>query len=60
MTKDAEFVKARFGSRFMFSIENKDLILSPGEYILMVDPIWDKSSEFNPAYKDVLIDIYSH
>ena len=60
MTKDGEFVKARFGSRFMFSVENKDLILSPGEYILMVDPIWDKSAEFDSAYKDVLIDIYSN
>ena len=41
MTKEGEFVKARFGSRFMFSLENKDLVLSPGEYILMIDPVWD-------------------
>ena len=45
MKKNGEYVKGRFGSRFMFSLENKDLMLSPGEYIIMIDPIWDKSAE---------------
>ena len=44
MTKDGEFVKARFGSRFMFSLENKDVVLPPSDYVLMVDPIWDEST----------------
>ena len=58
MTKEGEFVKARFGSRFTFSLENKDLVLPPGDYVLMVDPIWDESADNDSAYRDVLVDIY--
>ena len=58
MTKEGMFVKARFGSRFMFSLENKNLVLPPGEYVLMVDPIWNESADNNSAYRDVLVDIY--
>ena len=42
----------------MFTLENKDLVLSPGEYIIMIDPIWNKSARLSPSYKDILIDIY--
>ena len=58
MTKEGEFVKARFGSKFMFSLDNKDLVLPAGDYVLMIDPIWDESVENESAYHDILLDIY--
>ena len=42
----------------MFTLENKDLVLPPGEYVFMVDPIWNKSARLSSSYKDILIDIY--
>ena len=42
----------------MFTLENKDLVLTPGEYVFMVDPIWNKFADNDKAYRDVLIDIY--
>ena len=58
MTKGGKFVKARFGSRFMFSLENTDLVLPPGAYVMMIDPIWDPTANNDGAYRDVLVDIY--
>ena len=58
MTKEGKFLKATFGSRFMFSLENKDLVLPAGDYVIMIDPIWDISAKNDKAYRDVLIDIY--
>ena len=42
----------------MVSMVSKDLVLSPGEYVFMVDPIWNKSARLSSSYKDILIDIY--
>ena len=42
----------------MFSLLNQHVRLEPGKYIFMIDPVWNASAEANPAYKDVLIDIY--
>ena len=58
MTKEGKFVKEKFGSAFMFSLENKDLVLPAGEYVVMFDPIWNRSAKNEKAYRDVLIDIY--
>ena len=58
MKSDGKFMKARFGSRFMFSLENKDLMLPAGDYVIMIDPIWDITAKNDKAYRDVLIDIY--
>ena len=33
--------------------------LPPGEYVIMVDPIWNETVENDVRYKDVMIDLYS-
>ena len=58
MTAAGEFVNARFGNRFMFSLLNQDITVKPGKYIFMIDPVWNASAENSPDYKQVLIDVY--
>lgn len=57
MTKQGKFVNARFGSRFMFSLLNDDIELEAGEYVFMVDPLWNESAGFEEDYTDVLLDV---
>ena len=45
MTADGEFVNARFGNRFMFSLLNQKIMLQPGKYVFMVDPIWNSTTK---------------
>ena len=58
MTDKGEFIHGRFGSGFTFSLLTEKIVLKPGKYIIMVDPIWNKSAKNDQLYKDVLIDIY--
>ena len=58
MTERGEFVHGRFGSGFAFSLLNDNIVLKPGKYIIMVDPLWNESVENDQLYKEVLIDIY--
>ena len=60
MTEQGEFVHARFGKRFTFSLSNiRDKIaLKPGKYIIMIDPLWNDSTENDAMYREVLVDIY--
>ena len=41
------------------SFGNIDLQLQPGDYDLMVDPLWNESADKHPEYKKVLVEIYS-
>ena len=60
MTDSGEFVMGRQGGQnFNFSLLSEQETLKPGTYIIMVDPLWNKSAELNRAYKDVIIDIYA-
>ena len=59
MTAMGEFVTARFGKRFMFSLLNQRITLQPGKYIFMIDPIWNKTVNNDELFKDVLVDIYA-
>ena len=43
----------------MFSLLNQKIILKPGKYIIMVDPLWDDTTDNDESYKEVLIDIYA-
>jgi len=52
-------VKAKNGSEFQLALSNTGVRLSAGEYVLIIDPVWNKQASFEKAYKDVLIDIYS-
>jgi len=40
-------------------LHNKDVVLTPGEYIVMIDPIWNSVASTDKLYKDVLVGIYS-
>lgn len=56
---DGTFIKADAGHDFMFSIDNNLAnALTPGEYMLMVDPIWNECARRDKAFQDVTIDIY--
>ena len=58
MSESGEFKKASFGNEFTQTLDNKDLVLQAGEYVFMVDPIWNNSTKLSPSYREILIDIY--
>lgn len=58
MTESGEFVSARFGNRFTFSLLNGKITLKPGRYIVMLDPLWNVTVENDPMYTECLLDIY--
>jgi len=43
----------------MYSLMNKDIVLQPDTYVFMIDPIWNETADFDPSYKEVLIDVYA-
>ena len=59
MTAEGEFINARFGSRFMFSLLNQNIELKAGKYIVLVDPLWDETTDNDESYKEVLVDVYA-
>lgn len=59
MNADGDFVNAKFGSRFMFSLLNDDIELPRGKYVFMIDPIWDPCTVNDDSYTEVLIDVMS-
>ena len=59
MTTSGEFIGARFGKRFNFSLLNNNNILNPGKYIVMIDPLWNETIRNDDLYKEVLVDIYA-
>lgn len=59
MTERGEFIHGRFGSGFTFSLLTEKQVLLPGKYIVMIDPMWNDSSENSALYREVLIDIYA-
>ena len=42
----------------MFSLLNDNIMLNPGKYVIMIDPLWDETTFNDEAYRDVLVDIY--
>ena len=55
-----EFINACFGGRFMYSLMNEEVDLEAGNYVFMVDPIWDESANLSEDFKEVLVDVYGH
>ena len=43
----------------MYSLMNKDIVLQPDRYVFMIDTIWNKTADFDPSYREVLVDIYA-
>ena len=59
MTVQGEIIKGQFGQEFMLSLENKDIAQIPaGDYIIMIDPIWDESVFNDKSYREIMIDIF--
>lgn len=47
---DGTFVKANVGDDFLFSLDNEEVVLTPGEYIMMIDPIWNDVASSDRLY----------
>ena len=58
MNEEGKFIHGNYGSRFMFSLLNDNIMLNPGKYVIMIDPLWDETTFNDEAYRDVLVDIY--
>ena len=58
MTDKGEFINGRYGNDFTFSLLTEKIVLKPGKYIIMIDPQWNKSTDNDRLYREVLIDIY--
>ena len=43
----------------MLTMTNRDLELKKGQYVVFIDPVWNPSADRCPAYKDILVQIYS-
>jgi len=52
-------VKGIFGSDFNLSLTNDDITLMPGNYMVMIDPLWNDSANLSGKYKEILVDIYA-
>ena len=59
MAEEGAWVMGRFGQQFNFSLMNENVMLMPGKYIIMVDPLWNESAKLDPSYKEVMVDIYA-
>lgn len=43
----------------MLSLENKDVVSIPaGEYIVLIDPIWDETAKNDKAYFEINVDVF--
>lgn len=58
MTASGEFVTACFGNRFMFSLLNQKIMLQPGKYVIMIDPVWNSTVQNDDMYREVMVDVY--
>lgn len=58
-TKSGKFVAEKFDLNFSFSLLNDNFNLEAGEYLCLIDPIWNEVASKNDAYKKILIKVYS-
>ena len=59
MSSKGEFIKGQFAKEFMLSLENKDVVSIPaGEYIVLIDPIWDETAKNDKAYFEINADVF--
>ena len=54
---DGPFIKATLGDEFLLSLNNENVVMTPGEYIVMVDPIWNDSASQDKLHKKILVDV---
>ena len=59
MSQAGKYVKGRFGSDFNLSLTNDDITLMPGNYMVMIDPLWNDSANLSGKFKEILVDIYA-
>ena len=60
LSSEGELIDAGFDNRcqFFYSLQTKRPILDKGNYIIIIDAIWNKSAHFDPQYKHTLVDLY--
>lgn len=67
MNEDSDLIAAKYGSNFALSLMNvnngppsqaKNITLKPGNYIVMIDPLWHQSANYSASYKNIVMDIY--
>ena len=59
MKENGTYVQSTFDAKFQTSLFVKtDVVMEPGNYIFMIDPVWHPSAFLDDNYRDVLIDIY--
>ena len=58
MSSSGKFFKGSFGKGFSFSLINSQLTLPADTYCVMIDPVWNAFAEKDPAYKQIIMDIY--
>ena len=59
MSEAGKFVMGKYGSDFNLSLLNENVTLMPGNYIVMIDPLWNDSAKLSRSYKEILVDIYA-
>lgn len=57
-SRDGKFIKADAGADFLFYLDNNEIELEAGEYIVMIDPIWNECAERENEFRQVMLDIY--
>ena len=52
MKDNGTFIQAALGSHLMFSLNLRpDIDLMPGNYIILIDPIWNDSANLHKDFK---------
>ena len=61
MTENGQLVKALDDADFNLCMNSVDVdqVMKAGKYIIAVDALWNESTQFDPLYQDIIIDIYS-
>ena len=57
LKKDGAVVAWRYFRGFNNFIEVDDTDLLPGDYEILIDPLWNKCAETDPAHKVICVDI---
>jgi hypothetical protein len=61
MREDGTYVDSNFGKDHLFSLfVRPDVELGTGNYILMVDPVWNESADLDPKHRVVQIGVHCH
>ena len=61
MKEEGKFVRGFFGyNRFMTSLTNCEFSLEPGNYVVLVDPMWEECSSLDDGFRKILVQVFAH